>query len=274
VWIKKSDVKNLSGDIRRIIDGQAIDLRDNKEGEWGMLKNDIHTLAYHKKEQMDVLQAERTAMTDTLVNISHQIKTPLTSMMIMADLLENAPAEKAAEFLSNIKAGLVRMEWLASALLKIAKLDAGVVEFGTDSIQSAELINIALEPLQILLELKNQHIEFAGDELLFCDKRWTSEALSNIIKNASEMSPANSTIRIETGANPICVWISVADSGAGIETRRLFSLFKRFEGSGHDKGYGIGLPLALAIMRGQNGDIEVDGGGNGKGATFTLKFFK
>jgi len=274
VWIKKSEVKKLSGDIRRIIDGQIVDLRDNNEGEWGMLKNDIHTLAYHKKEQMDVLQEERTAMSDTLVNISHQIKTPLTSMMIMADLLEDAPPEKSAEFLSNIKAGLTRMEWLASALLKIAKLDAGVVEFGADAISSSELINIALEPLQILLELKNQSIEIVGGTELTCDRRWTSEALTNLIKNASEISPEGGTIRLETGANPICKWISVADSGAGIEKSRIFSLFKRFEGSSHDKGYGVGLPLALAIMRGQNGDIEVDGGGNGQGATFTLKFFK
>ena len=274
MWIKKSEIKSLSANIRKVIDGQAIDLRDNREGEWGMLKNDIHTLAYHKKEQMDVLQAERTAMTDTLVNISHQIKTPLTSMMIMADLLEDAPPDKQTEFLSNIKAGLVRMEWFASALLKIAKLDAGAVEFGTDNIQSGELISIALEPLQILLELKNQSVDFEGDVPLSCDKRWTSEALTNIIKNASEISPEDSIIRIEAGTNPICKWISVTDSGAGIEKSRIFSLFKRFEGSGHDKGYGIGLPLALAIMRGQNGDIEVDGGGNGKGATFALKFYK
>jgi signal transduction histidine kinase len=274
VWIKKSEIKNLSDNIRKVIDGQIIDLRDNSEGEWSILKNDIHTLAYHKKEQMDVLQEERTAMTDTLVNISHQIKTPLTSMMIMADLLENALPDKQTEFLSNIKAGLVRMEWFASALLKIAKLDAGVVEFGADIIQSHELITIALEPLQILLELKNQRVDFEGDVPFSCDKRWTSEALTNIIKNASEISPEGSIIRIEVGVNPICKWISVTDSGAGIEKSKIFSLFKRFEGVGHDKGHGVGLPLALAIMRGQNGDIEVDGGGNGQGATFTLKFFK
>jgi len=195
-------------------------------------------------------------------------------MMIMADLLENAPPDKQTEFLSNIKAGLVRMEWFASALLKIAKLDAGVVEFGVDTISSGELISVALEPLQILLELKNQSVDYVGDIPLLCDRRWTVEALSNIIKNASEISPENSIIRIETGANPICKWISVTDSGVGIEKSKIFNLFKRFEGSSQDKGHGVGLPLALAIMRGQNGDIEVDGGGNGKGATFTLKFFK
>jgi len=274
VWVKKSEIKTLSNNIRKIIDGQEIDLRDNAEGIWGMLKNDIHTLAYHKVEEADVLQKERNAMTDTLVNISHQIKTPLTSMMIMADLLENAPHDKKIEFLKNMKEGLVRMEWFASALLKIAKFDAGAVEFSLENILSSDLVKLALEPFQILLEIKNQSVEIVGDVNLLCDKRWTGEALSNIIKNASESSPKNGIIRIEAGNSPICKWISVTDSGEGIEKNKIGSLFRRFEASGSGKGYGIGLPLALAITRGQNGDIEVDGGGNGRGATFALKFFK
>ena len=274
MWISKGKVKELSAQVRKVIDGQAIDLRDNCEGEWGMLKNDIHTLAYHKKEHMDTLQKERQALTDTLVNISHQIKTPLTSMMIMADLIETAPPEKQTEFLSNIKAGLVRMEWFASALLKIAKLDAGTVEFVADRVSSYELAELALEPLQILLDIKNQRVELYCETELLCDRRWTSEALTNLVKNASEASPDGGVIRIESGVNPICKWVSVTDSGAGIEKSKVFSLFKRFEAASPDRGYGVGLPLALAIMRGQNGDIEVNGGGNGQGATLTLKFFK
>jgi signal transduction histidine kinase len=281
VWIKKSDIKELSDNIRRIIDGTEIDIRDNREGVWGILKNDIHTLASLKNEQVDALGRERDVMRDTLTNISHQLKTPLTSMMIMADLLENAPPDKQAEFLSNIKIGLTRMEWLASALLKMAKLDAGVVEFSKTRIKSDELINLALEPLNILLEIKNQSVELSGETEIFCDKRWTSEALTNIIKNATEYSPENGVIRIESGMNPICSWVSVTDSGIGIPTAKIAGLFKRFEGTRSDKGYGIGLPLALAIMRGQNGDIEVNGCGNpvsstgqAHGAVFTLKFYK
>jgi len=274
VLIRKSEIKKLSCDIRKIIDGQNIDLRDNREGVWGILKNDIHTLANINNGRLDSLQRERDMMGDTLANISHQINTPLTSMMIMADLIENAPPDKQAEFLSNIKTGLTRLEWLASALLKMAKLDAGAVEFSMASIRSGELINMALEPLQILLDVKNQSIENSGVSEIYCDKRWTAEALTNAIKNASEYSPEGGKIRIESGMNPICRWISVTDSGTGIPNIKIANLFKRFEGSQSDKGYGIGLPLALAIMRGQNGDIEVDGGGKGSGATFTLKFYK
>ena len=274
MWISKREIKKLSDDIRRIVDGQELDLRDNREGVWGILRNDIHTLANLKTEQFNVLQHERDVMKETLTNISHQIKTPLTSMMIMADLLESAPADKQAEFLANIRTGLMRLEWLASALLKMAKLDAGAVEFSMEPVQSDTLVGLALEPLQVLLDVKNQSVEVNGEVELMCDKRWTAEALTNIIKNASEYSPEGGFLRIESGMNPICRWVSVTDSGKGIARSEIAELFKRFEGSRSDKGYGIGLPLALAIMRGQNGDIEVDGGGNGAGATFTLKVYR
>jgi len=279
VWISKNTLKQLSDDIRKIIDGQAIDLRDNRENNWSMLKNDIHTLAYIKNEQVDALQYERDLMKETLANISHQLKTPLTSMNIMADLLENELAEeevpeKQIEFLANIKLGLTRMDWLVSALLKIAKLDAGAIEFTKNKIKAGELIRIALKPLDIMLDIKNQEVKFEGAAELFCDTRWTAEALTNVLKNASEYSPEGSVIKIEAGENPITKWISVTDSGEGISNAEMANLFKRYEGSRSDKGYGIGLPLALAIMRGQNGDVEVDGGGNGLGAKFTLKLYQ
>jgi signal transduction histidine kinase len=282
VLIRKNEIKKLSDDIRRIIDGEEIffDFRDNREGVWSILKNDIHTLANLKNEQVASFKRERDLMSDTLANISHQLKTPLTSMMVMADLLENAPPDKQSEFISNIITGLTRMEWLVSALLKMAKLDAGAIEFNAKNIQARELVTLALEPLQILIDVKNQNVEIFCETGLFCDRKWTAEALTNIIKNASEYSPDGGKIRIESGTNPICRWISVTDSGEGISNTEIAGLFRRFEGSRSDKGYGIGLPLALAIMRGQNGDVEVDGGspsgsgGNGVGATFTMKFYK
>jgi len=193
-------------------------------------------------------------------------------MMVMADLLEDAPPEKQSEFITNIKAGLTRTEWLVSSLLKKAKLNAGAIDFSYESVQFSEIAELSLEPLKILLDIKNQHVTVLGEGRLYCDKRWTAEALTNVVKNASEYSPEGSEIKIEFGANPICAWISVTDCGAGISNSEITKLFRRFEGSRSDQGYGIGLPLALAIMRGQNGDIEVDGGSN-SGATFVLKFY-
>ena len=274
MWIKKSDILKLSDDIRRSIDGIDVDFRDNEQNAWSMLKNDIHTLANHKFEQVDSLNKERNIMAETLANISHQLKTPITSTMIMADLLQEVPEEKQTEFIYNIKIAVSQMEWLVSNLLKMAKIDAGVVEFDKSSTSSNELLSDAIKPLQILLELKGQEIEIKGEIELECDRLWTVEAITNILKNASEHSPSNTVITVDTGVNPISSWISISDSGYGIPFDEMGNLFDRFEGVRSDSGYGIGLPLALSIMKGQNGDIEVDGGGRGAGAKFTLKFFK
>jgi len=273
VLVRKKEVTKLSEDIRKIIDGQNIDLRDNREGPWSILKNDVHTLANLKNEQMNTLKQEHEHMRETLANISHQLKTPLTSMMIMADLLEEAPKHKQEEFVTNIKRELNHTQWLVTALLKMAKLDSGAIEFTRDSASTKELINLALEPLEILLELKKQQVELLGEITLYCDKKWTAEALTNVIKNASEHSPNDSTIKIEVGSNPICKWISVTDKGVGISNTGIKQVFKRFEGTRQDQGYGIGMPLSLAIMKNQSGDIEVKSDGNHKGTTFILKFY-
>ena len=274
MWISKGEIRKLSQNIREIIDGKDIDIRVSNEGDWNILKNDIHILAKLKNEQVNVLQHDKDVLKETLADISHQLNTPLTSMLIMIDLLENAPPEKQAEFIQNIKTGLGRTEWLVSTLLKMAKLEAGAVEFLRESILSTSLIEQAMTPLRIQFELKNQSIEVIGEIELSCDKRWTAEALTNIIKNASEHSPDSGTIRIESGENPISKWISVIDCGPGLTTGQIASVFRRFEGSRTGTGYGIGLPLALAIMRGQDGDVEVSGDNNGSGAVFTLKFYK
>jgi len=273
MWIWKSNIEKLSNDVKRLIIGEEIDIRDNREGPLRILKNDIHTLATYKREQVDILQQERDILKDTLADISHQLKTPLTSMMIMSELLEDAPPEKQAEFISNIQSSLRRTEWLVSALLKMAKLDAKTVEFRKEQIHSKDLIETAILPLKIQLELKEQEIEITGSEAFNCDKRWTAEALGNIVKNASEHAPVGSLIKIEVGTNPISTWISVTDEGKGLERAQIARIFKRFEGTDERGGYGIGLPLALTIMKNQFGDIDVDGGGKGMGATFTLKFY-
>ena len=272
--INKQEITQLSADIRKILDGHALDLRDNLEGRLSILKNDIHTLARRLNNQNATLQEDKTRLANTLADISHQLKTPLTAMTVMVDLLEDAPAEKQAEFISNMRQGLSQTTWLVNSLLKMAKLTSGTVVFNPVDITATNLIENALAPLRIMLELKNQQVEFHGEATLRCDTNWTAEALTNIIKNASEHSPEGSTIKIIAGENPICKFISVADAGTGISPTMAKSLFKRFGGEpAHTAGTGIGLPLAKAIMHEQNGTIEVDCGGKGSGATFTLKFF-
>ena len=274
MWIRKKEIEQLSAFVKGFISGEELDIRDNKEGAFSVLKNDIYSLVIKKNEQIKNTEAERDILTDYMADISHQLKTPITSMMIMTDLLEDAEPEKRAEFIHNIKLSLNKLEWLVGALLKMAKLDAGAITFSKKEVNVSELIEAVKPSVNILLDIHNQRLELTSDCVINCDKHWTVEALTNIIKNAIEHSPDESKIEINCGDNPLYDWISVKDSGAGMNRGSYSALFKRFEYSTAENGFGIGMPLALSIVKGQGGDIDIDFGGNGQGATFTLKLFK
>lgn len=274
MWIRKKELEQLSEFVKGFISGEEADIRNNKEGAFNILKNDIYSLVHIKNEQIKNTEAERDVLAEYMADISHQLKTPITSMMIMTDLLEDASPEKRSEFIHNIKLSLHKLEWLVSALLKMAKIDAHAVTFSKKDVKISELIEAVKPSVSILLDINDQTLELADDHVINCDKQWTVEALTNIIKNAIEHSPNESTIKIDSGENPVYYWVSVQDSGVGMSRSRYSALFKRFEYSTNENGYGIGMPLALSIVKGQGGDIDVDFGGNGQGATFTLKLFK
>jgi signal transduction histidine kinase len=122
VWLSKKELQALSAAVRRVADGESVELLDNREGPLSILRNDIQTLARMKQEQAETLQKDKDRLKDSLSDISHQLKTPLTSMLVMADLLETAPPEKHAELVRNLQTGLTRTQWLTDALLKMANL--------------------------------------------------------------------------------------------------------------------------------------------------------
>lgn len=128
-------------------------------------------------------------------------------MMIMADLLEDAGPEKQEEFIHNIRFSLNKMEWLVGALLKMAKLDAHAVDFIKKDVQVSELVEAVKPSVAILLDINNQTLELKNDSVINCDKRWTMEALTNIVKNAIEYSPKDQVIEIDSGENPMYDWI-------------------------------------------------------------------
>lgn len=274
MWIKKKEVEQLSEFVKGYIFGEELDIRDNREGTFNILKNDIYSLVNKKNEQIKVIESERDVLSDYMADISHQLKTPITSMIIMADLLEDADPEKQAEFIHNIRFSLKKMEWLVSALLKMAKLDAHAINFIKKDVKASEMVEALKPSVAILLDINNQTLELKNDCIINCDKRWTVEALTNIVKNAIEYSPKDQVIEIYSGKNPMYDWISVKDSGSGMNRNQYTTLFKRFEYSTNENGFGIGMPLALSIVKGQGGDIDMDFGGDGQGTTFTIKFFK
>lgn len=274
MWIRKRDIEQLSEFIKNADGKDLPDIRDNKEGPLSILKNDVYNLVTTRNEQLDSAYKQRDSLSEYMSDISHQLKTPITSMLIMLDLLEEADDDKRREFIRNIKFSLTKMQWLVGALLKMAKIDAGAVSFNKKAVPVSALMEEVKASVAILLDINDQTLVLDNDIDILCDKRWTTEALTNIVKNAIEHSPNNGVITVDSGDNPLYSWISVQDSGAGLNKTTYASLFKRFEYSTNENGFGIGMPLALKIIKGQGGDIDVDFGGNGRGATFTIKMYK
>lgn len=269
-------IAELSGYLHRLTNGRPVlDIRENAEGELSILKSEIYKATVALTEQADALSKDKQGLANALSDISHQLKTPLTSLSIMADLLEsdNLPPEKRREFITSMRDRLGKMEWLVLSLLKLARLDADAVTLRDVSIPLSELVKNAMMPMLIPMEIKVQTYHAEGDDIsIICDLDWTTEALGNIIKNAVESTPEGGSISVSYGANALYAYVTVCDSGPGVAKDDVPHLFKRFyrgKNAGRDS-VGIGLAMSLAIMRRQNGDIEV---GNENGGAFTLKFY-
>jgi signal transduction histidine kinase len=269
----------LSAYLRQIEAGDySLDVRDNGEGSFSLLKNDLYKVTVRLREQAELLQKDKTALSNLIADISHQIKTPLTSMGVLADLLtEDPPEEDRAAFVERLRAQLGRSQWLVEALLKLARLDAGTAAFKSEPVDVRRLIERALEPLQIPLEIKKQRMIVHGDERASFagDLNWSAEALTNVIKNCVEHSPEGGMIEISYTANALYAEIIVRDEGEGIASRDLPNIFNRFyRGERADENsVGIGLALAKAIFSAQGGDISARSQ-PGMGTRFEIRVFR
>ncbi|TSB47279.1 sensor histidine kinase [Alkalicoccobacillus porphyridii] len=273
-------MEHLAEYLRGIAAGQyLLDVRDNEEGELSILKNDIYRVTRMLSEQSAEITQEKGKLTDAISDISHQLKTPLTSMTVMADLLSDnrLEEEKRKEFTRHILIQLERMDWLVSSLLKLSKIDAGTITFKREPVKVEQLLEQALQPSQIPMELKNVQVSVKGDKTIqfLGDQYWSTEAFVNLVKNAVEHTPENGTIQLNYSENVLYTEIQIEDNGSGIPKEDLPHIFKRFYKGKHakDGSVGIGLALVHQIIKSQNGDIEVESK-EGDGTTFSIKFFK
>jgi signal transduction histidine kinase len=274
------EIEKLSSYLKQISSGNFhLDVRDNSEGELSLLKSDIFKVTRMLSEQGAVLHEDKAKLTNAISDISHQLKTPLTSMIVMTDLLRDKGLEdeKRAEFTRNLQVQLERMEWLVSSLLKLSKIDAGTITFKKERVQVAPLIQAATDPLLIPMDIKMQQLKIHGDEqaTFLGDFKWTAEALINIIKNAIEHTSEGGEISIHFSENALFTEISISDNGKGIPKEDLPYIFRRFykgKNAGDDS-VGIGLAMAYSIITSQHGDIEVKSQ-PGAGTTFQIKFYK
>ena len=272
-------VVGLSAYLQQIEAGDyALDVRDNGEGSFSLLKNDLYKVTVRLREQAELLQKEKTALSNLITDISHQIKTPLTSMGVLADVLaEDPPEEDRRAFVERLRSQLGRIQWLVTAMLKLARLDAGTAALKSEPVDVRQLIQRALEPLQIPLEIKNQRLEIHGDDgaSFTGDFNWSAEALTNVVKNCVEHTPEGGKIEIRYAMNALYVEIIVSDNGAGIASRDLPNIFNRFYRGANsgENSIGIGLALSKAIFTAQGGDISVRSE-RGIGTSFEIRIFR
>lgn len=273
------DIKDMTDYVYHSSEGREYEMKNkNQEGQIGLLKTEIMKMTTVLKEKVALLHSEKIFLNDTISDISHQLKTPMTSLMLLTDLMYNdLDKEKKIEFLDRTNAQLSRMDWLIKSMLKLSKLEAKVIDFKTDKVNINELIRRSISPLSVPMELKNISLNINGDKeaSYIGDIEWSSEALGNIIKNCIEHTKEGGNLNISYEENPIYSEIVIKDNGEGIDKDDIPNIFKRFYKGKNSKSdsVGIGLAMAKSIIESQNGDIYVKSEKN-KGTEFHITFHK
>ena len=277
---RKEQLDQLTLYMERISMGQYdLDLLDNSEDELSNLKNQLYKIMIYLKEQADRERDSRKALADSVSDISHQLKTPLTSAMIMLDNLTDNPDMDPAtrrKFIAESARQVDSMKWMIVSMLKLSRLDAGMIEFEEKEFSLDEMIASGAESLEVLAELKGQTVEIVGAKgaYLTGDFRWNREAFVNILKNAIEHSPEEAKITVKVEENAVYTAIAVTNPGEPISREMERQIFRRYYSAARsaDDNAGIGLPLAKAIVERQKGYLSVDSA-DGEN-TFTIKYLK
>lgn len=253
-------------------------IAESEEGELSILQSEITKMTLRIREQNSALKKEKEHLADSLADIAHQLRTPLTSVNLILSLLENNPDENERKSLIwETKELFVQMDWLLTSLLKLSRLDAGIVVFQSKQIDVNNLICTALRPFLIQMDLHNITLQtnVPKEMTIQGDLGWLSEAIQNIIKNCIESAGNNGKIDIICTDNPLFTEIAVHDSGVGFKKEDLPCLFERFYRGKNSAatGYGIGLALCKMIITRQGGMITAKNHPRG-GAVFSIRFPK
>lgn len=253
-------------------------MKDINEEDLSLLKNEIYKTTIMLNEISEISKKDKKELEESLEDISHQLKTPLTSILIMIDTLlddEDMDQNTREDFLRNMKREVMNINFLVKSILKLSRLDTNTVKFISKKESVKEIINEAILNVSLLSDLKNVKIETnLSDSFITCDYKWQIEALTNILKNSIEHSYENNKVLIQSSENNAYVKITIKDFGSGIAKEDINHIFERFY-KGKDSDYdsiGIGLALSKSIIEKQNGKISVESSDDG--TTFTIKYFK
>ena len=254
-----------------------MNIDDNTEGELSILKNNLYKVITLLQSQNEYLKNDKLYLADSIADISHQLKTPLTSMMVMCELLENEEnPDKRQEFVSVINNQLSKMKWLITNILKISKLDADATEFKRDEVSILSVLDDSLKPFALTAELKNVAIQNNTNDFIFIgDESWTVEAVSNIVKNCLEHTNDGGKITIASESTNLYNKLTISDNGCGIAEEDLPHIFERFyHGKNSSKdSVGIGLALAKTVFEKENASVTVESE-QGRGSVFEIRFYK
>lgn len=271
-------IAGFSLDINRILHGDSqIYLEKYTEGELGILQNEVYKMTVRLREQKQQLLDDKAYLADSLADISHQLRTPLTSINLLVSFLSEPEVsyKRRQELTRELYRLLSRIDWLITALLKMSKLDAETVLFQKETVSLEELVKKAVEPVLISMELKGQGLAVDVEGDVDCDMSWTCEAITNILKNCMEHTPDGGHLEVRGRQNAIYTEIFIRDDGKGIAKEDLPHVFERFyKGkNSSESSYGIGLALSRIIVASQGGTIKAENNPI-KGAKFTIRFYK
>ena len=280
-FVTKRRYKNLNdlNDYLSLVCKGIYDMNidDNTEGELSILKNNLYKVITLLQSQNEYLKNDKLYLADSIADISHQLKTPLTSMMVMCELLENEEnPDKRQEFVAVINNQLSKMKWLITNILKISKLDADATEFKREEVSISKVLDDSLKPFALTAELKNVAIQNDANDFVFNgDENWTVEAVSNIVKNCLEHTNDGGKIIIASDSTNLYNKLTISDNGCGIAKEDLPHIFERFyHGKNSSKdSVGIGLALAKTVFEKENASVSVESE-QGRGSVFELRFYK
>jgi len=277
---KENDIKDIIKCIEQINKkNYELQIDSMSEDELSILKNEIYKTTIMLKESAENSNKDKLNLKKSLEDISHQLKTPLTSILVMLDNIIEDPdmdINIRNDFVRDIKRNVVNINFLVQALLKLSKFDANTVHFIKKEYNLKNIVDESIKNVSTLCDLRNINIEFNAKDKskIVCDAKWQIEAITNIIKNAIDHSKNNSTVTIDLSNNNVYSMIEIIDKGEGISKKDISHIFERFykgENSTSDS-IGIGLALAKTIIEEDNGSISVES--NKIGTKFTIKYFK
>ena len=286
---RKNAIVQLQDYMDKISRGNyELEINDNSEDELSSLKNSLYKIMVYMKEQADSARIKKVMLAQSVSDISHQLKTPLTSTQILLDNLNDNPDMEYAtrkKFIYEALNQVNGMSWMIVTMLKLSRIDAGVVEFNNETISINKIIEEAVGNLEVIAEIKNVNIEKyidnhnenklnKSDIYIKGDYNWNREALQNIIKNAIEHSNDKGTVKINITDNDVYTAVYITNRGDKLSDQRQKQIFERYysEAKYEDNSMGIGLPLAKAVIEKQGGYISVES--DDEETVFIVKYIK